>query len=164
VTQHQDLLKRINGASRDEVLEAARYFADHVAGGSADLKTAKALAQGLAKNPFAQVPALEELSRALLVAGANNPPLSAAVEDALDGAARKHFVLGGLEIVALACLAVTALRVVVAKGVGEEKHKESITIRPDGTVVVVVDKSKKAITITEDLAAIFRGLVGTKPH
>ena len=158
-----DLLKRIEGASRDEVLEAGRFFADQLAGDSADLKAAKDFAQGVARNPFAQVPALEQLSRALLAAGAQDPKLAVDVEDALDGATRKHFVLGGTEIVALAALAVIALRVIVTRGVGETKSNRRITVHPDGRVELVVDESTKAITITEDLAAMFRGLVGKQP-
>ena len=154
-----DLLKRIEAASRDEVLEAGRYFADRLAGESADLKTAKDLAQGVARNPFAQVPALEQLSRAMLTAGAQDVDLAADVKDALDGAARKHFVLAGYEIVALATLAVIAFRLIVTKGVGETNTQKSITVHPDGRVEVVVDEASKAITITEDLAVIFRGLV-----
>jgi hypothetical protein len=88
--------------------------------------------------------------------------LAGDVEDALDGAARKHFVLGGAEIVALAALTVIALRVIVTRGVGEVTTKESTTVHADGSIVVVIDKTTKAITITEDLAAMFRGFFGKK--
>lgn len=162
MTAHPDLLKRIETAGRDEILEAGRYFADKLAGDSPDLTIARELAQGIARNPFAQVPALEELSRAMLMAGAQDDELAGDVEDALDGAARKHFVLGGLEIVALAALAVIATRVIVTKGIGETTRKESIVIRPDGGIERTVDETTKAITISEDLAAMFRGMAGKK--
>lgn len=80
---------------------------------------------------------------------------------ALDAAARKQFVLGGAEIVALAVVAVIALKVVITKGVGQSGSSTRVTMYPDGRVDIAFDESKKAVTITEDLAAMVLGTLGT---
>jgi len=156
------LLARIDAASREEVLEAARFFSRKLAADSPELASTQALAQGLARQPFAHMEGLELLCRALLAAGARDPELTPEVTRALDGAARKQFILGGTEIVALAVIAVIALKVVITGGKGQTQQTTHLTMHPDGRVDLIVDKSSKAITITEDLAALFRGTPGQK--
>lgn len=154
------LLARIDAANREEVLEAARFFSRKLAAGSPELAPTQALAADLARQPFAHVEGLEKICRALLAAGAYDPALASEVTRALDGAGRKQFILGGAEIVALAVVAVIALKVVITGGKGQSQQYTHMTMHPDGRIDLIIDKSSKAISITEDLAALFRGTPG----
>jgi hypothetical protein len=149
------LLARIDAATREEVLEAARFFSRKLAAGSPELAPTQALAADQFRQPFAHVEGLEKICRALLAAGARDPALASEVTRALDGAGRKQFILGGAEIVALAVVAVIALKVVITGGKGQTETKTRVVMHPDGRVDLSVEESERAITITGDLAALF---------
>lgn len=149
------LLARIDAASREEVLEAARFLSRKLAAGSPELAPTQELAANLARRPFAHVEGLEKICRALLAASAHDPALAPEVTRVLDGAGRKQFILGGAEIVALAVVAVIALKVVITGGKGRTETKRRVVIHPDGRVDLSVEESERAITITGDLAALF---------
>jgi hypothetical protein len=153
-----EVIDRIHSLRRDQALEAARFVAKSLAGNEpadADAPELKAISE----EPYRHLPDVEVLARLVLLSAAATPEGATQVEQAIAGAQRKQFILGGAEIVMLAALAVVALKIVVTKGKG--KTTQRIKIRMvGGKPVVEIEEIQESISISKDLAAILRPHLG----
>jgi hypothetical protein len=85
------------------------------------------------------------------------------VREILDAVGRRAFILGGLEIVALAALAVAALHVVISKGRRDRNKELTVKFGPNGEVTEMVFSEKETFGISADLGGIVAGAVGGPP-
>jgi hypothetical protein len=137
-----ETIEAIQALSREEVLEAAGYFAAslHI---SADKQGAEQQAlHPLTQTPFAHIADLEQLARLTLIAAASDPQHEAAAKKAIGGVGAKQFILAGTEIVALAVVALAALQTIVSKGKTGEREDIEI-VEEEGKRTVKIRKSVK---------------------
>jgi hypothetical protein len=153
----ETLANSIEELPRDQALEAARFLAEamDVTPGGSDTKAV----EPLTVQPFQNIEEIDQLARLLLLAAASDPELEGKVRQAIDGAGHKQFIFGGLEIVALAVLAITALHVVITKGKKSESEKIKIEEKPDGTTVTTIDR-KVTYGISAKLAGVLNSYFG----
>jgi hypothetical protein len=153
----ETLANSIEALPRDQALEAARFLAEamDVTSGESDTKAV----EPLTTQPFQNIEEIDQLARLLLLAAASDPELEEKVRQAIDGAGHKQFIFGGLEIVALAVLAITALHVVITKGKKSESEKIKIEEKPDGTTVTTIDR-KVTYGISAKLAGVLNSYFG----
>jgi hypothetical protein len=153
-----ELIDRIHSLTRDQALEAARFVAKSLAGdepADANIPELKAISE----EPYRHLPDVEVLARLVLLSTAVTPEGAAQVEQAIAGAQRKQFILGGAEIVMLAALAVVALKIVVTKGKGKTTRRIKIRM-VDGEPVVEIEEIQESVSISKDLAAILHARLG----
>jgi hypothetical protein len=118
------LVEEIGRLSRAEALEALGYLADALqVSDEPDLPRADLLGDW-EEHPYEHLSEMEELARILLQCAALTPEIEGAARTAVAGVGRKQLVLGGLELVALAILALGVAQVLVSKGREREEVLE----------------------------------------
>lgn len=153
-----ELIERIQKVDRDEAIEAARFFTRGLTKSEGKQALADDRVESLKEAPFSHVEAIEALARAVLIAGAQDPKSANDVAISLDGAARKQFVLGGSEIVALAALSVVALKIIVDRN----KIKKTTKVEyVGGKMTVSYEETPVTTSIGGVLGQILRAYFGT---
>ena len=112
----KDLVGRIQGLTREETMEAALALGAELGGDAEPPSEARGFLDQVEQAPLRHIDEGEELARVLLIAAAGDEEYAPTVRRIWDEVGQKVFILGGLEIVALVGLAVTALHIVVSKG------------------------------------------------
>lgn len=129
------LVERVEGLTREEAIEAALALADEVAAtdtaGTAE--AARSFAEQVEAAPYAHLPEIDNLARALLIATGSSDQWGPQTDEVIDGVGQKAFVFGATEIVALAALGVMALALVLSRG--RSREKEKIELHEDGKLV-----------------------------
>jgi hypothetical protein len=143
----------VQRADRETVIEAARFVARKLSTGNERLDEARQLAGGLASKPFSHIEETEALSRAVLLAAAQDDALKEGVRKALEGADHKQFILGGAEIVALAAIGCVALDVLVRRGQGKTTTTTTVTFE-GGRAVVTTTRTTEPLSIGGELGAL----------
>jgi hypothetical protein len=155
-----DLVARIEGLSREEALEAAKYLSQSLGATPEKATTEKKALQSLTDHPFANVEDIEQLARLLLLSAAAVPECEDAVRKAVGGAGGKQFILGGAEIVVLSSLALYALQVVITKGKTLDEKVVTIT-EEKGKKIVEIRKTVR-YGVSAKLSEILKGYFGLK--
>jgi hypothetical protein len=155
-----DLVTRINGLSREESLEAARYIGSALEVSADKVAKERVALQPLTEQPYAHLADIEALARLLLLTAAANPDYQPALKKALDGAGMKQFILGGAEIVAISATTLYALQLVITKGKEAEEH--IVTITEEGGKKTVEMRNSVRYGIGPKLADILGGYFGLK--
>lgn len=148
-----ELPDRIRSLDRIAAYEAAQFVAVEL-GARPD---GKVPASPLVDDPLAHQDDVEDLAKVLLLTTAEIEP--AMVERALDGVGQRQIIFGGLELVAVAILAIGALHIIVSKGKSEESTTTRIEKDTDGKEVVTTStETRYAISdaLGDMLRAIFR--------
>jgi hypothetical protein len=117
-----DLLERLQGLSREEVLEAARAVAEQLKVGDASGEEAESFLAEVEEEPFAALEDVEQLARAALIAAALSPDGANVVREAVGATGQKAIVFGGAEIIAVGAVAVALLQTFQAKGRTSEEE------------------------------------------
>src|SRR6201989_3029633 len=107
-----ELNEKILALNRAQVIEAATTFSNIITEGEPDTASAT-VATTVQADPTAHIEEVEALFRIILLNAADNPEYAPIVADVIDGAGQKQFILGGLEIVALAVVGVAALKIIL---------------------------------------------------
>lgn len=152
------LIRTIQQLSRDEAIEAARFLGRSVVEDEPAPHRDTTLAP-IAEEPYGHLPDVESLARLLLLVAASTPGGADEVERAIAGVGRKQLVLGGAEIVALAALAVVALRILVTGGRGRSARRVKL-YDTDGRPRVEIEEIDEPISISADLAQILHPVLG----
>ncbi|HEX8227750.1 MAG TPA: hypothetical protein VF826_00380 [Chloroflexia bacterium] len=153
-----DLVSQIEALSREQVLEAAGFLGDRLTSDDAQWLAETPEIRQLTEEPYSNLEDLEQLCRLALVAGALTPEYEDHVRNAILGSGKKQFILGGLEIVALAVLAVGALHVIVTKGKKDEHEIMRIT-EEDGKKTVEIQRHTR-YGISGKIASMLKATFG----
>ena len=153
-----NLINKINGLTRDQAMEAAGFISQSLVGDEAVDQNLPAL-QKIAAQPYSHLPDVECLARLILIGAASTEEGAEEVERAISGTGKKQVILGGMEIVALAALGVVALRIIVTRGRGRSEKTFELLDKA-GKPSVKIKDVEEPISITEDLATIFKGALG----
>jgi hypothetical protein len=137
-----DLIKQIDQLSREEALEAAGFVGKKLTDNRATGDAERAVLDPLTAQPYQHIVELEQLARLVLISGASMPEYEQVVRNAVEGAGKKQFILGGGEIVVISVIALAALHVMVSKG--KESEEQVITIEEkDGQTTTTIRKQVK---------------------
>lgn len=158
-----DLITRIQALTREEAMEAALTLAKELDTGEEPHGEASRFVQAVKTAPLQHIEETEELARIILVAAAADEDLAPTVRETLDAIGTKAFIFGGLEIVALAALAVAALHVVISKGRSREKTELKLEFNEEGKVTKMVVRKDVGYDISADLGGIVAGAAGSPP-
>jgi len=158
-----ELITRIQALTREEAMEAALALAQELDTGEEPQGEARDFVQAVETAPLQHIEETEELARVLLVAAAADEDLEKTVREILDAIGAKAFILGGLEIVALAALAVAALHIVISKGRSHENKELTLKFGPKGEVTEMVVRKEVAYGISANLGGIVAGAAGSPP-
>jgi hypothetical protein len=132
-----ELVSLIQSLPREQALEASGFVSRGIVGNGAAFTSERAALEPLIEHPYENLPELEQLARLTLVTAAMVPEYEDLVRNAVEGAGKKQFILGGTEIVALAIVGLGALQVIVAKG--RTGTSETITIQEkDGKTTTTI--------------------------
>jgi hypothetical protein len=151
----QAIIQTINGLSRDQAIEAARWVSRSLVGDKSVDESHPAL-QAIRDQPHAHLPDLENLSRLVLMSIASATEGAAEVERAIAEVGKKQLILDGVEIVTLAALGVAALEIIVTRGHGQTPDIIKFLDR-DGKLYAEVEQIEEPIPITPELATVLRG-------
>lgn len=124
-----DTIKQVEALSREQVIEAASTLSNIITGGKED-ENAVMLAKQIEKNPTEHIEEIEELSRLILINAAETDEYKDLVQQAIESAGQKQFILGGAEIIALAVIGVAALKIIL----NPVKNKITKIKNKDGSV------------------------------
>lgn len=156
-----DLIREIEGLSREQALEAAGFLSRQLAPDSGAGETERTLLEPLTAEPYRNIEEIEQLARIVLMSAALDPEYEAAVRKAVEGAGRKQYILGGAEIVALAAICLLALQAVIARGKSSES--ETISIEDDGEKTSTFIHKEVTYGVSPKLGAILKAyLTGGK--
>jgi hypothetical protein len=153
-----EIRKAINELSREQVIEAAGFVSKDVAGIEPIEEILPSL-RTITDQPYQSLPDVESLARLVLICAASSPEGKLAVQDAIAGTGRRQFILGGAEIVALAAIAVVALRIIVTRGRGRTKRSIELFDK-EGRLYAKVEEIQEPVSITSELAEILKGTLG----
>jgi len=159
-----ELITRIQALTREEAMEAALALAEEVDTGEKPQGEGGRFVAAVEAAPLQHIEETEELARILLVAAAADEDLAATVREILDAVGNKAFILGGLEIVALAALAVAGLHVVISKGRSRKSKETTYEYGPNGEVTKMVVREEIRYDISANLGGIVAGAAGKPPH
>jgi hypothetical protein len=158
-----ELITRIQALTREEAMEAALALAEELDGGDEPQGEALRFVQAVKTAPLQHIEETEELARIILVAAAADGDLAPTVREILDAIGAKAFILGGLEIVALAALAVGALHVIISKGRKRQKKEITLKFGPNGEVTEMVIHEEVDYGISANLGGIVAAAAGRPP-
>jgi hypothetical protein len=161
VDDTHDLILRIQALTREEVMEAALAFGDALDTGEELEGEAGRFVEAVEQAPLKHIEETEELARVLLLVAAGDEELAPTVRRILDGVGGKAFILGGLEIVALASLAVAALHIVISKGRTREKTTTTFKYGPDGKIIEGVVTKEQTFGISPNIGGIVTAVAGS---
>jgi hypothetical protein len=148
-----ELTNRILSLDRAAAFEAAQLLAADL---GADIDDAQPPDDPILSDPLGHQDDIEDLSRILLAAAAEVD--ADAVSRALDGAGRRQFVLGGLELVVLGTIALEGLRIVLTRGATSEEKTVTVERAPDGSERGIT-ATKRTFGISKGLANLLRGAI-----
>lgn len=157
----RELIVRIKALSREETMEAALALGAELDTGEEPQGEARRFVDEVEQAPLRHVEETEDLARVLLLAAAADDEYAPTVRRVLDAVGTKAFILGGLEIVALAALAVTALHIVVSKG-RTSRTTTRYECDDEGKPTAVVVEEEK-FGISGGAGAVLRPLVSGPP-
>jgi hypothetical protein len=157
------LITRIQALTREEAMEAALALAQELETGEEPQGEARRFVQAVNTAPLQHVEEIEELARIILVAAAADEDLAPTVREILDAIGTKAFILGGLEIVALASLAVAALHIIISKGRTRENKELTLEFDQNGNVKKMVIHGTTDYGIRADLKGIVAQAAGAPP-
>ena len=158
-----ELITRIQAFTREEAMEAALSLAQELQTGDVPQGEALRFVQAVRAAPLQHVEATEELARIILIAAATDEDLAPTVAEILGAIGAKAFILGGLEIVALAGLAVVALHIIISKGRTRESKDLTLEFDPHGNVTKMVVHQTTNYDIPADLKGIVAQAAGAPP-
>lgn len=157
------LVDRIEALTREEVMEAGLALSQELDAGDVSDAEGRRFVESVESAPLQHIVEAEELARVLLLAAAADPELAPTVEEILDSVGGKAFILGGLEIVALAALAVAALHIVVSKGRKSDVVETTLHFGPDGRVTDLTVKKDRRFGISANIGKILASAAGAPP-
>lgn len=146
-----ELSDRIASLDRTSAYEAAQFVAVEL-GAQPD---GDVPASPLVDDPLAHQDDVEDLAKVVLLTAAEVDP--AMVERALDGVGQRQIVFGGLELVALAILAVGALHIIVTKGKSGESTSTRVEKDANGKEVVTT-RTETRYAISDTLGGMLRSI------
>ena len=146
------LTERINQLNRAQVIEAATTFSNIITEGQPD-PSSESLAAIVQADPSAHLADADSLSRMILLNAADDASYAPIVSDVLDSVGQKQFILGGMEIVALAVVGVAALKIIL----NPVKKKTSTIKRADGSEEKIEEVHDSS---TGFLADVFKQIFG----
>jgi len=155
-----DLVERIRNLSSEQALEAAQFLSKSVAPQPANAPDATSALAPLIKQPYKNLPQIEQRARLLLLTAAVTSEYHEEARKAVDGAGKKQFILGGAEIVLLAMVGLGALQTILAKGKVSETTKINVTPGKDGGDVTISGEKTIVYGVGIDLAAILKASFG----
>jgi hypothetical protein len=159
--EKQELIARIEGLNREEVLEAALALRDTLGLGDLDDDAPEAAAgfvEELREQPYAALDDVEDLARAALVVAALEPDRREDVEQIVARVGEKNFIFGGAEIIAIGIAA--ALVIERLRGGKKETHDETVvTESPDGGKQIV-HRERTVYRPNEKMGKIVSALFG----
>jgi hypothetical protein len=156
-----DLVEQIQKLTREEALEAAGYVADRITDECEPDIAAEDQLTAITDQPYAHLEDIEQMARLLLMEAATTDEYQDYVRSAVEGAGKKQIILGGMEIVALAVVALGALHVILSKGKTYEAKTMKMSEENGKTVVEIKEEVKFGISGT--VASILKnvGLSGS---
>lgn len=163
VEETPELISRIQALTREEAMEAALSLAQELETGEEPQGEARRFVQAVKTAPLQHIEQTEELARIILMAAAADEDLAPTVREILDAIGSKAFILGGLEIVALASLAVAALHILISKGRTRENKEVTLQFDQNGNVTKMVIHGTTDYGISADLKGIMAEAAGTQP-
>jgi hypothetical protein len=159
----QELVARIRALTREETMEAALALGAELDTGEQPQGEARRFLDEVEQGPLRHVHETEELARVLLVTAAADDQYAATVRRILDNLGSKALTLGGLEIVALAALAVTALHIVVSKGRTSHSKTTTFEYGPDGKLAKAVVAEGDRFGISPAVGKVLGAVAGGAP-
>jgi hypothetical protein len=154
------LSDRILRLTREETMEAALALSDELAGDASAPDSAKAFLEEVRDAPLRNLEVTEELARLVLQIAAADSELEPTVREVLDSVGTKAFILGGLEIVALAALAVAALHIIISKGRTADTEIITVKLGPDGQVAEVITSRNQTFGVSTRLGDLVSAVAG----
>ena len=158
-----DLITRVQALTREEAMEAALALAQELQTGEELQGEARRFVQAVKEAPLQHIEETEELARITLVAAVADEDLAPTVSEILDAIGTRAFILGGLEIVALAALAVAALHIIISKGRTRVDNALTLEFDHDGNVTKMVIRETTNYEISADLKGIVAQAAGATP-
>jgi hypothetical protein len=158
-----ELITRIQALTREEAMEAALALAQELEASEEPHGEAGRFVQAVKTAPLQHIEETEELARVLLVAAAADEDFAPTVREILDAIGTRAFILGGLEIVALAGLGVAALHILLSKGRTHENEELTLKFGPNGEVTEMVVRGEVGYGISADLGGVVAGAAGGPP-
>ncbi|HSH77299.1 MAG TPA: hypothetical protein VLA19_02065 [Herpetosiphonaceae bacterium] len=152
------LIQQIQQLTREQALEAAGFLADAIPEEGRPDVAAQPEFQQIADQPYQHLEEVEQVARLLLLAAATTEEYRDDVQAAIAGTGQKQVILGGMEIVALATIALGALHVLITKG--KTSEEETTTFREENGQTVVEIKKKVEYGISGTLASMLKNLGG----
>jgi hypothetical protein len=152
-----EIVSKIEQMSREEAFEAVGFIGAYIAPKASEEGLAQQSLDQLLKQPYANIVELEQLARVTLIGAALTPEYEEVTRKAIEGAGQKHFILGGVEIVALSIVALAVLHVIVTKGKVSETDTFSFEEK-DGKMVAVSQKKEVKYGISPGLAAALKSV------
>ena len=121
------LRERVEALSQEEAIEAALALAQELNSDADETPFAKNdFAVAVAQAPYAHLPELADLARAVLATAGATQEWGEHVEEILDAVGRKAFIFGTAELITLSVAGVLALSLILGRGKSEEKEKMSV--------------------------------------
>ncbi|MGH3764189.1 MAG: hypothetical protein ACRDS0_05845 [Pseudonocardiaceae bacterium] len=151
------LLDTIRSLDEAKALEAAQLLASAL-----DAEPVPTPESPIFAAPLEHRAEVAELCRLVLSVAATDPETQDLVEESIVGAGRKQLVLGGLEIVALATLALGALHVCISRGRTAEDETITVERRPDGTETTIIRRSVQ-YGVSGQLSQLVRSALNQQP-
>lgn len=148
------LLIKIRTIDDATALEAAQLLSVAL-----DAEPASDVASPVILSPLEHRREVAEMCRLLLTIAATDPQTRELAAESIAGAGRKHLVLGGMEIVALAALALGALQVCLSRGRQAEESVMTIERQADGTEVTTIRKTVK-YGLSSQIGQLVRSTLG----
>lgn len=158
-----DLVDRIQALTREEAMEAGLALGQLLDADEVAYDYGRQFVESVEEAPLQHIAEAEELARVLLLAAAADPELAPMVNEVLDAVGAKAFILGGVEIVALAALAVAALHIVVSKGKKSDSSEIAWQFGPDGSVTGLTMKKDTRFGISANIGKVVASAAGAPP-
>lgn len=159
-----DLLEKVSGLTREEVLEAALAVGEQLGTKEVSGEESEGFLAEAEGQPYAVLEEVEQLARTALIAAALDPASREAVQEVVDRVGQKAFIFGGAEIVAAGIVALALLQAIQSKGRTSEEETLEVGHDDRGRPYV---KHRRKITygvsprLGQLLSSIFRSTGGT---